>query len=61
MQLFTITIDEWQPFLKVLNGLSDLSMNGLVFNSHNIRNELSHNQIEPVPMFGFLSKMLKRP
>lgn len=60
MQLFTVTVDEWQPFFKVLNGLTEFGMNGLVFSSHNIRNEITHHQeIEPVPMFGFLSKMLK--
>lgn len=61
MQLFVVTVDEWDPFFRVLNGLAAFGMNGLVLSSHNMRSEIMHHRSpEPVPIFGFLSRIAKQ-
>ena len=58
MQLLFITLKDSEEFLKTLSGLKKHGMNGVVLPSTSLKNALLHSEVEDVPSFGGLSKVV---
>ena len=61
MQLLVVTLDDGEEFLQALSRLKERDLNGIVLPSTNLKHALlSQNAVEDVPIFGAVSKIVRR-
>lgn len=59
MQLFVLTLDDSEEFIRTLSELKDHGMNGVVMQSTSLKHALFTSNVDAVPIFGSLGAIMK--